>query len=63
MAWAAQRLGLKATAVVPETAPLRKIKATAALGAKVIVAGADFEAAERHAQALADAHIGFAPIR
>lgn len=36
VAWAAQRLGIKATIVMPADAPLVKLEATRALGAKVV---------------------------
>jgi threonine dehydratase len=53
LAWAARRLGLTATAVVPVTAPQAKVESTRRLGAKVIVHGDSFEASQEHAYALA----------
>jgi len=41
VAYAAQKLGIKATLVLPENAPLTKIEGTKALGAKVILHGFD----------------------
>ena len=52
MAWAADRLGLSCTAVVPSSAPRAKIEATRALGAEVIIHGDRFEDAARLAEEL-----------
>jgi threonine dehydratase len=41
VAYAAKKLGIKATLVLPENAPLTKIEGTRALGAKVILHGFD----------------------
>ncbi len=41
VAYAAKKLGIKATLVLPENAPLTKIEGTTALGAKVILHGFD----------------------
>ena len=53
MAYAARCLGLRAIAVVPESAPQSKIQRTEQLGAQVIVRGAGFEEAQEYAQSLA----------
>jgi len=53
LGWAARRLGLSATAVVPTTAPEEKVVSTRSLGAKVIVHGHSYEAAQAHARHLA----------
>jgi threonine dehydratase len=53
VAWAARRLGVQATIVMPATAPLVKIQNTESLGAKVILKGHlndAFEEAQRIAQ-------------
>lgn len=51
----AGRLGIPATIVMPEGTPFNKVKRTEELGARVVLKGADFEAATRHAYELADA--------
>jgi threonine dehydratase len=43
VAWAARHFGVKATIIMPEGSPLIKIKNTEALGAKVILHGANVE--------------------
>ena len=53
VAWAARRLGLVATIVVPEDAPLTKVAGARALGARVVRAGGGFESCAAHARALA----------
>ena len=56
IAFAATRLGLAATLVVPEGNAAGKNAAMSAFGAELVVHGADFEAAFDRAQALAAAH-------
>ena len=53
IAFAATRLGLAATLVVPEGNAAGKNAAMSAFGGELVVHGADFEAAYEHAQALA----------
>lgn len=53
VALAAARRGLQATIVVPASAPLAKINATKALGAKVVVHGESLDAARAEAAAIA----------
>jgi len=55
LAFHGSQLGIAVTVVVPETAPAVKIARCRALGANVVVHGDSFEAAQRHAAALADA--------
>lgn len=50
----AGRLGIPATIVMPEGTPFNKVKRTEELGARVVLTGADFEAATHAAYALAD---------
>jgi len=45
VAYAAQRLGIPATIVMPETAPLAKVRGTAAFGARIVLAGNNYDAA------------------
>ncbi len=45
VAWAAQKFGVPATIVMPETAPLAKIRGTAAFGADIVLAGTGYDAA------------------
>ncbi|HIU64626.1 MAG TPA: threonine ammonia-lyase [Candidatus Avacidaminococcus intestinavium] len=52
VARAASELGIKATIVMPEAAPLAKIEATKGYGAEVVLAGADYDAAQAAALAL-----------
>jgi threonine dehydratase len=53
VAWAAQRLGLRATVVVAETASPAKIDALRTFDAvELVVHGADYDEAERHALSL-----------
>lgn len=54
LAFAARKYGAAATIVVPESTPQVKIDAVRALGAQVVVAGADMSAAASHAVGLAD---------
>jgi threonine dehydratase len=53
VAYAAQVAGVRATVVMPETAALSKIEATAAYGAEVVLAGADYARACVAAETLA----------
>jgi threonine dehydratase len=52
VAWAAQRLGFDATIVVAETASPAKIAGIRRFPATLVVHGADYDAAERHALSL-----------
>lgn len=54
VAEAARLLGVRATVVVPESAVPTKVAAIARSGAELIVRGADYDAAERAARALAE---------
>ncbi|MGE3073758.1 MAG: threonine ammonia-lyase [Dehalococcoidia bacterium] len=54
VALAAKTRGISATIVVPATAPLAKINATRALGAKVVVHGASLDEARAEAFAIAE---------
>jgi threonine dehydratase len=54
VALAARLLGIKATVVMPELAPLAKITATRRYGAEVILHGESFDEAIAHAQHLSD---------
>lgn len=53
VAYAAREHGVRATIVAPTTAPARKLAAVEALGASVLVHGADMGEANEHAMALA----------
>lgn len=55
VAFAAARVGLKATVVVPEGNSVEKNAAMRALGAELVVHGHDFQAAYEHATARAEA--------
>ena len=55
VAWAALRLGVAATVVVPDGASQTKVAGCRALGARVVHAGAGFESCVAHARALAAA--------
>ena len=55
VAWAAHRLGLRATVVMPRHAPLTKRRGTERYGAQVLCEGSTFEDAQRIAQDLARA--------
>src|SRR5437867_3180711 len=55
VAYAAQRLGLAATIVVPHGNSVEKNRATEAFGATIVEAGHDFQAAYEHAIARAAA--------
>jgi threonine dehydratase len=52
VAWAAQRLGVDATVVVAETASPAKIEALRRFAIRLVVRGADYDEAERHALSL-----------
>jgi threonine dehydratase len=56
VALAARLNGIKATIVLPERAPLTKIKATEAQGAKVILHGASFDEAVAYSRELEKEH-------
>jgi threonine dehydratase len=58
VAWAARRLGLAATIVVPRNAPRTKVDGCRALGARVVAAGDGFESCAARARALAEARGG-----
>jgi len=52
VAYSAQRLGIEATIVMPKTTPLIKVEATRKYGAKVVLAGDNYDAAYNEAQRL-----------
>jgi threonine dehydratase len=52
VALAARMLGIKATIVVPEIAPLTKVNATRGFGAEVVLHGATFDEAVSHSREL-----------
>lgn len=52
VAVAAAKLGTKATVVVPTTTPEIKVEAVRRLGAKVVIHGEDYDAADAHAREL-----------
>lgn len=52
VAYSAQRLGIEATIVMPKTTPLIKVEATKKYGAKVVLAGDNYDAAYNEAQRL-----------
>ncbi len=52
VAYSAQRLGIEATIVMPKTTPLIKVEATKNYGAKVVLAGDNYDAAYKEAQRL-----------
>jgi threonine dehydratase len=52
VAWAAQRLGLRATVVVAESASPAKIAKLRGFDVELVIHGADFDEAERHALSL-----------
>ncbi|MHA1938586.1 MAG: threonine ammonia-lyase, partial [Candidatus Thorarchaeota archaeon] len=54
VAYAAKRLGLKSTIVMPRFSPVAKIQATQGYGAKVILHGEVFDDALAHARETAD---------
>ena len=52
LALAAQKMGVKATIVMPKTTPLIKVDAVRGWGAKVVMHGDNFDAAQAHANTL-----------
>ena len=56
VAHTAQRLGIRATIVMPETAPLTKVRGTQAFGADIVLHGASYAEAFEKASALRDQH-------
>ena len=52
VALAASRMGVEATVVMPENAPISKVKATRNYGAEVVLDGADYEEATQRAHEL-----------
>lgn len=56
LALSAQRMGLKATIVMPKTTPEIKVNSVQALGANVVLFGESFDAANEHALSLAQRH-------
>lgn len=56
VAWAARRIGIEATVVVPETAPKTKVEGCRALGARVVLHGESFDEALGEARRLAALH-------
>jgi threonine dehydratase len=57
IAWAARRLGIPATVVIPATASAAKLTALRQFPVKVIVHGDNYEDAERHARSLAEGEL------
>lgn len=55
LAWAARRVGAKATIFVPEDAPMAKVDAARNYGAEVVFAGAGYDEAHEAAHERADA--------
>ena len=51
----AQRLGIRATIVMPETAPLSKVQATRKFGAEIVLCGNNYDDAYAEARRLQDA--------
>jgi threonine dehydratase len=56
IAYAAQKLGVKATIVMPKTAPLIKVEATKGYGAKVVLSGDCYDEAYSEAKRLEKKH-------
>jgi len=54
VALAATRSGVDSKVVMPETAPISKVKATKSYGAEVVLHGADYDDAQAHAHELED---------
>jgi threonine dehydratase len=54
VAFAAQRLGVRATVVVPTTASAAKVEALRRMDVELVLHGDDYEASERHALGLAE---------
>jgi threonine dehydratase len=61
VAQAAALLGRSATVVVPETASSAKVERLRAFPVELVLGGADYDAAERHALALADRGVFVSP--
>lgn len=57
VAWAAQRLGVDATVVVAETASPAKIEGIRRFPVELVLHGADYDAAERHALSLGGRYV------
>ena len=55
VAWAARELGIRATVVMPQDAPMAKVEATRSYGAETVLTGAMFDDALAEAQARAEA--------
>jgi len=53
VAFSAQRLGMKATIVMPQTTPQIKVDAVRAMGAEVVLAGDSYDHAKAHCDVLA----------
>jgi threonine dehydratase len=56
VAWNAQRLGIRSTIVMPETAPLAKVLATRKYGAAVVLYGTNYDDAYGKARELQEEH-------
>ncbi|GAX91068.1 threonine ammonia-lyase [Effusibacillus lacus] len=56
VAYAANSYGIPCTIVMPEGAPLTKVEATASYGAKIVLHGANYDAAYQYAQQLQEAN-------
>lgn len=56
LALSAQKMGLKATIVMPKTTPDIKVNSVRALGATIVLCGDSFDAANAHSLHLAEAH-------
>jgi len=54
VAYNAQRMGIHATIVMPETAPLSKVQATRKFGAEIVLCGSNFDDAYAEARRLQD---------
>ena len=54
LAWAASRAGIRATIVMPATAPIAKVAATRSYGQTVVLKGSDYQEAQREAEAIRD---------
>ncbi|QGN08053.1 threonine ammonia-lyase [Halorhabdus sp. CBA1104] len=55
VALAASQMGVDSTIVMPERAPVAKVKATRSYGGNVVLHGEDYDAAAEHAHEIADA--------
>src|SRR5438094_4025917 len=56
VAFSAQRLGMRAVIVMPQTTPEIKVEAVRALGAEVVLVGDRYAEAQQHAERLATEH-------